>query len=104
VVHSERIGGGPVDHAGLTKLKNLAGPSASNFTTPQIELDLTPRILQRAERCHRTRLAYPKYSLSLPGPVILLEIGPKILIGPSPDPHSRDAVANAARESSSAAA
>jgi hypothetical protein len=50
--------------------------------TPQTEFDLTPRILQRAERCCLTRRAYPMYFLRLPRPVLLLEIGPKILIGP----------------------
>ena len=56
VARGERIGGGPVHHAGLTEPKRLAGPSAPSLATPHAEFDLTPRISTRAERRRCTRL------------------------------------------------
>ena len=32
----ERLGGGPVQHARLTEVESLPGPSAANFATPHL--------------------------------------------------------------------
>jgi RNA polymerase sigma factor (sigma-70 family) len=40
----ERLGGGPVQHAWLTEVESLPGPSAANFATPHPGSGTTPRI------------------------------------------------------------
>jgi hypothetical protein len=53
----DRTSGGPIHHARLTDLERLAGPSAPHLAMPHAEFDVTPRILQRAERGRHSRLS-----------------------------------------------
>ena len=73
----ERLGGGPVQHARLTEVESLPGPSAANFATPHLGSGITPRILQRAERCGRTRQSRRTPSSHQPAAVLLIETDSK---------------------------
>ena len=55
VARDERVGGGPIYHARLTELEQLAGPSAPCLVTPNSVIDLTPRTKERAELRRRAR-------------------------------------------------
>ena len=81
IPRGERISGGPVQHARLTELKRLAGPSAPSLATPHAEFDLTPRILQRAERSRCTHLRYRTWLARLGGAVFLLKTRSEFSLG-----------------------
>jgi hypothetical protein len=52
----ERLGGGPVQHARLTEVESLPGPSAANFATPHLVVadthcSISPRKVIRPSNC-----------------------------------------------------
>ena len=64
-------------------VRKPARPASVSSDTPQLEFNWTPRFLERAEQCRRTRPIHAAHRNEHTGSVQMIEFGSEILIGPN---------------------